>query len=234
MVSPIKNTLELLAIEKEDVVGTFRALGKAKLTSKLDGGDKICTLEDGDIVECFEQGTNEVCRGLSSGLCQTGVRISNISGTLRQAGKDRIRILSPANEMGWASLISSTDKKLFKTTRSGPAAPHPAAASPRPATFPPPLPSQREPPPHPLSFSTEATVGEMTPATARQVVGRVPPERRRLHVSPATDQRRLLRLDGEEGRDADELVRSRAALRSSCLVHGSSSGARAGISAGST
>jgi len=85
---------ELLPIEKEAVVGTFRALHGAKMRADQEGtGEEVGNLADGDIVECFEEGTNA-------------------------QGQQRLRVLSPAGVMGWVSFVAKDGTKVFKTTTS--------------------------------------------------------------------------------------------------------------------
>ena len=92
--APEPLTLEKLAIEKETVVATYRAVSQATMRSKFQGGEKVCMLAEGDIVECFENGTNE-------------------------GGILRMRIATPSNQVGWVSFTTIKDKReLFKTTRS--------------------------------------------------------------------------------------------------------------------
>jgi hypothetical protein len=86
--------LEPMAIEKESVVGTYRALRDGVMREDFEAqGEKIGKLTEGDIVECFEEKDNA-------------------------KGQKRLRVLSPAGIMGWVSFVAQDGTTIFKTTTS--------------------------------------------------------------------------------------------------------------------
>jgi hypothetical protein len=87
-------TLEATAIEKESVIGTYRALRTGAMREDVEAqGEKVGMLTEGDIVECFEEKENA-------------------------KGQKRMRVLSPAGVMGWVSFIAQDGTVIFKTTTS--------------------------------------------------------------------------------------------------------------------
>ena len=89
------------------------------MRSKFQGGEKVCMLAEGDIVECFENGTNEGARGkpkVVSPLPSVATFQSqdNRDNRLRIAGGIlRMRIATPSNQVGW---VSFTTVSIRQTT----------------------------------------------------------------------------------------------------------------------
>lgn len=124
--APEKLSVEKLAIEKEKVIETYRALTTATMRDSFQGGEKIAVIAE----VCTVFSTISIwiipC-SLSSYPWRAPVLGSDgYQGDIcecfeqkpQEGGPLRMRIATPSNVVGWVSLKSQTGTTLFKTTRS--------------------------------------------------------------------------------------------------------------------